>query len=53
VLSLLEWRGVPARRLGVVGGKELKIDVAGQQLAWPLADLHGAWYDSIAAAMKS
>jgi hypothetical protein len=23
VLALLEWRGVPARRLGVVGGRDL------------------------------
>jgi phosphoribosylformylglycinamidine synthase len=53
VLALLEWRGVPARRLGVVGGRDLKITVAGQALAWPVADLHAAWYHSIAEAMKS
>jgi phosphoribosylformylglycinamidine synthase len=53
VLSLLEWRGVPTRRLGLVGGKELKINAGGKELAWSLSELHSAWYESIAHAMNS
>jgi phosphoribosylformylglycinamidine synthase len=39
VLFLLEARGVSARRLGSVGGEELKISMASNELAWLLADL--------------
>src|SRR5206468_12575620 len=46
-LSLLEWRGVPVRKLGTVGGSELKIRANGEELAWSVADLHGAWFHSI------
>jgi phosphoribosylformylglycinamidine synthase len=53
VLALLEWRGIPARRLGTVGGDALQISVAGHDLTWPLATLHDAWYESIARAMQS
>ncbi len=51
VLALCEWRGVPARRLGTVGGKDLHITVASTELHWPLATLHDAWWSSIARAM--
>ena len=53
VLFLLEARGVSARRLGSVGGEELKISMASNELAWLLADLRAAWCDSIERAMKS
>jgi hypothetical protein len=53
VLALCEWRGVPARRIGTVGGRDLKISAAGQQLLWPVADLYDGWYRSIAAAMEA
>ena len=53
VLALLEWRGVPARRLGTVGGDALEITAAGATLHWPLAELHTAWHGSIARAMQS
>ena len=51
VLALLEWRGVPARRLGTVGGDALEITANGATLHWPLAELHTAWHGSIARAM--
>ena len=51
VLALLDWRGIPAQRLGSVGGHELKITAAGTELRWALSDLHDAWYTSIARAM--
>ena len=51
VLALLDWRGIPAQRLGSVGGHELKITAAGTELRWALGDLQSAWYTSIARAM--
>ncbi len=51
VLSLLEWRGVPARRLGVVGGAELKIAVDGAAVSWSVAEMHAAWHQAIGRAM--
>ncbi|MHA3775188.1 phosphoribosylformylglycinamidine synthase subunit PurL [Verrucomicrobiota bacterium sgz303538] len=51
VLALLEWRGIPARRIGTVGGNELRITGAGAELHWPVAQLHDAWYRSIERAM--
>ncbi len=52
VLALLEWRGVPAQRLGTVGGDALEITAHGQTIHWPLAELHQAWHGSIARAME-
>ena len=52
VLLLLEMRGVPARRIGTVGGDSLKITAAGETLNWPVADLHDAWYHAIARALE-
>jgi len=52
VLLLLEMRGVPARRIGTVGGDHLKITAAGETLNWPVADLHDAWYHAIARALE-
>ena len=51
VIMLLELRGVPARRIGTVGGNFLKITADGESYAWPIGELHAAWYDSIAKAM--
>jgi phosphoribosylformylglycinamidine synthase len=52
VIMLLELRGVPARRIGTVGGHFLKITADGESFAWPIGELHAAWYDSIAKAMN-
>jgi phosphoribosylformylglycinamidine synthase len=41
--SLFELRGVPARRIGTVGGPQLSIEVPGLTLAWEVAALHQAW----------
>jgi hypothetical protein len=51
-LLLLELRGIPARRIGTVGGDMLKISALGEILAWSLLELHAAWYESIARAME-
>lgn len=51
-LDLLEKQGVPARKIGMTGGSELVIQDAGTRLAWPVADLLGAWRDSIKLVMS-
>ena len=51
VLALLSWRGVPARKLGTVGGAELAIETGATRFAWPLEDLYHAWHDSIGECM--
>ena len=51
VLALLEWRNVKARRIGVVGGGDLKIRALGKETVWPVADLHAHWYGSIERTM--
>jgi phosphoribosylformylglycinamidine synthase II len=46
LIALLELRGVPARRIGAVGGDKLIINVSGaapRELAWDVAALHQAW----------
>jgi phosphoribosylformylglycinamidine synthase len=53
ILLLLELRGIPARRIGTVGGNLLKINANGTTLSWSIQELHTAWYDSIAKAMRS
>jgi phosphoribosylformylglycinamidine synthase len=53
VLSLLEWRGVPAQKLGTVGGTNLKISIAGNEFVWPAAELNRAWNESIPLVMNA
>jgi len=52
VLSLLQWRGIPARRLGSVGGDNLIIRANGQELLAPISQLRSAWADSIPNCME-
>ena len=51
-LSRLEADGVPARRLGTVGGSELVIDTGAARYVWPTEALRRAWGDAIAEYMK-
>ncbi|MGA9577508.1 MAG: phosphoribosylformylglycinamidine synthase subunit PurL [Terrimicrobiaceae bacterium] len=52
-LALLEWRGVPARRLGVVAqSNSLKISANGQTFTWSLADLDDFWSNAIEGIMR-
>jgi phosphoribosylformylglycinamidine synthase len=51
VTALLEWRGVPFRRLGAVGGDTLSITAGGETFSWSATDLRAAWGESIAAVM--
>ena len=43
--------GVPARRIGTVGGEELKLKTAGGETACKVADLHDRWWNAIGNAM--
>jgi phosphoribosylformylglycinamidine synthase len=53
-LFLLENRGIPARRLGVVGGDSLEISVnGGAALSWPVSGLKEAWWNSIGCVMSA
>ncbi len=51
VLMLLDLRGVPARRLGTVGGDVLAIKAGGEEFSWTLPEVCAAWADSIPQAM--
>ena len=53
VESLLSWRGVPARRLGTVGGAGLAIEAGADRFEWSLAGLYHAWHDSIGECMEA
>jgi phosphoribosylformylglycinamidine synthase len=52
-VALLEWRGVPAQRIGAVGGEHLTISANGARWSWSVAELRTAWYDSIAKCMTA
>ena len=43
--------GVPAQRIGTVGGKQLKLKTPAGQHAWEVAGLHDLWWNSIGNAM--
>jgi phosphoribosylformylglycinamidine synthase len=53
VLSLLEWRGIKALRLGTVGGPHLEITAGPTTVSWQVKDLREAWYGSLAKVMES
>ncbi len=52
-LALLEWRGVPARRLGVVTKSDsLRISADGKTFGWSLTDLDAAWSQAIEKLLR-
>jgi phosphoribosylformylglycinamidine synthase len=52
VLAQAKILGVPSAVIGKVGGTSLKITAGGQTLTADTAELHDAWWNSIARAMK-
>lgn len=44
--------GVSARRIGTVGGEELVVRTPQGEFAWPVAELHDLWWNSLARAME-
>jgi hypothetical protein len=53
MMQLLKERGVPAHRLGAIGGDELSIASAGETLRWLLGEVHDDWFDAVANALKT
>jgi phosphoribosylformylglycinamidine synthase len=53
LLALCEWRALPARRIGTVGGADLKVMANGRDWTWPMANLYEQWYGSIGRIMKA
>ncbi len=55
VVDIFRAHGVPITSLGVVGGDTLRVDIPDRpnlKLAWPIADLHRAWDESLAAYLS-
>ena len=52
VLAQAKILGVPAARIGTVGGEALQIKSIGGTLSCDLRDLHDLWWNSIARAMQ-
>jgi phosphoribosylformylglycinamidine synthase II len=51
--SILETAGIPFQRLGQVGGDQLRIQIANEKFAWPVADLYDDWWNSIRRLVES
>ncbi|MDR3460119.1 MAG: phosphoribosylformylglycinamidine synthase subunit PurL [Verrucomicrobiae bacterium] len=51
VVERAKLMGVPAARIGLVGGDKLTVKTAGAEFAAPLTELHDAWWNAIARAM--
>ena len=51
VIERAKIMGVPARRLGTVGGDSLTIKTASAEFHWALGGLHDTWWNTIARAM--
>ena len=52
VLAQAQILGVPAARIGTVGGPTLEIKTGGATLSCDLRELHDLWWNSIARAMR-
>jgi len=52
VIERAKLLGVPATRLGTVGGEHLKIKTSTGELTWGLPELHDLWWNAIAKAMR-
>jgi len=51
-LSLAQWQGIPARRLGFTGGGELRIKSGEREWAWVAKELRETWWGSIGKLME-
>ncbi|MDD5350795.1 MAG: phosphoribosylformylglycinamidine synthase subunit PurL [Chthoniobacteraceae bacterium] len=51
VLVFAHEKGIPARRIGTVGGAQLGLKADGAETRWNVADLQSTWRGSIAACM--
>lgn len=52
VVALLQWRGIPAQKIGVVTGESaLGIQLDGRSFRWPIEALRTSWAETIPALM--
>jgi phosphoribosylformylglycinamidine synthase len=52
VLAQAKILGIPARKIGTVGGDTLTIKAPGTEFSCPVIELHDLWWNAIARAMK-
>jgi phosphoribosylformylglycinamidine synthase subunit PurL len=52
IIERAKLMGVPAARIGTVGGDTLTVKTASGEFTAPVAELHDAWWNAIARAMK-
>ncbi len=52
-MAFLSERGVPSKKLGKIGGDQLRIQVNDQKFEWPIADLYDDWWNSIRRLVES
>ena len=52
-ISILHGVAMPFQQLGQVGGDQLRIQIASEELAWPIADLYDDWWNSIRRLVES
>jgi phosphoribosylformylglycinamidine synthase II len=53
VLSELKSKNIPHGRIGAVIADDLRISVNGENLSWPVAELHDLWWNAIRRAVES
>src|SRR5881227_92919 len=52
-MSILSERSVPSKKLGKIGGDQLRIQMNDQEFEWPIADLYDDWWNSIRRLVES
>src|SRR5207247_2016549 len=52
-ISILSEHSVPSKKLGKIGGDQLRIQMNDQKFAWPIADLYDDWWNSIRRLVES
>ena len=52
VVERAKLMGVPAAKIGTVGGAELNVTAGGKKSTWSLPELHDLWWNSVAHAMR-
>ncbi|PYL52829.1 MAG: hypothetical protein DMF29_10115, partial [Verrucomicrobia bacterium] len=52
-MSMLGERKIPFQQLGKVAGDQLRVEIAGEKLAWPIADLYDDWWNSVRRLVES
>ena len=51
-MSILRERGVPWQEPGKVGSDELRIQINGETVRWPVADVYDEWWNAIRRAVE-